>query len=153
MFSVTVVELCGVISTETPVPTESAPAQIAVFENTDYDFTFKYRIKPYGYSMFENNLQQNIDLGTLFVSNQISYYNSVVQKKLTTDLVPNERAIMFTKGTGDKEILPEIIIDREKNLLTERLFEDSHLNSFFAVQEPLPKMNWKLLNEKNSYLI
>lgn len=105
--------------------------------NVEYD---EYRIFTQGFI--------NLDLGTLFVSNQISYYNSVVQKKLTTDLVPNERAIMFTKVTGDKEILPEIIIDREKNLLTERLFEDSHLNSYFAVQEPLPKMNWKLLNEK-----
>lgn len=50
----------------TSVPTTSAPAQIAVFENTDYDFTFKYRIKPYGYSVFENTLDQNIDMGTLF---------------------------------------------------------------------------------------
>lgn len=90
----------------------------------------------------------NLDLGTLFVSKKISYYNSIVQKKITTDLVPNERAIMFKKGNGSKELLPEIIIDREKNILTERLFEDSYLDSYFAVQEPLPKMKWKLLNEK-----
>ena len=51
---------------DTPLTVTSAPAQIALFENTDYDFTFKYRIKPYGYSIFENNLDQNIDLGTLF---------------------------------------------------------------------------------------
>jgi hypothetical protein len=51
---------------DTRVPTTSAPAQIAVFENTDYNFTFKYRIKPYGYSVFENTLDQNIDMGTLF---------------------------------------------------------------------------------------
>jgi hypothetical protein len=51
---------------DTPLPTTSAPAQIAVFENTDYDFTFTYRIKPYGYSVFENTLDQNIDMGTLF---------------------------------------------------------------------------------------
>lgn len=51
---------------DTPIPTTSAPAQIAVFENTDYDFTFRFRIKPYGYSVFENTLDQNIDIGTLF---------------------------------------------------------------------------------------
>jgi hypothetical protein len=51
---------------DTPLPSTSAPAQIAVFENTDYNFTFKYRIKPYGYSVFENTLDQNIDMGTLF---------------------------------------------------------------------------------------
>lgn len=51
---------------DTPLPTTSAPAQIAVFENTDYNFTFKYRIKPYGYSLFENTLDQNMDMGTLF---------------------------------------------------------------------------------------
>lgn len=50
----------------TPAPVISAPVQTAVFENSDYNFTFKYRIKPYGYSMFENNLDQNIDMGTLF---------------------------------------------------------------------------------------
>lgn len=51
---------------ETPLPSTSAPAQIAVFENTDYDFMFKYRIKPYGYSVFENSAQQNLDMETLF---------------------------------------------------------------------------------------
>jgi hypothetical protein len=51
---------------ETPTPATTAPAQIAVFENTDFNFTFKYRIKPYGYSMFENTLDQNMDMGTLF---------------------------------------------------------------------------------------
>ncbi len=51
---------------DTPLPTTSAPAQIAVFENTDYDFMFKYRIKPYGYSVFESSAEQNIDMETLF---------------------------------------------------------------------------------------
>ena len=73
--------------------------------NVEYD---EYRIFTQGFI--------NLDLGTLFVSDKISYYNSIVQKKITADLIPNERAIMFTKGTGNKEILPEIIIDREKNL-------------------------------------
>ncbi len=49
-----------------PLPATTAPAQIAVYENTDYDFTFKYRINPYGYSLFENNLEQNSEQGTLF---------------------------------------------------------------------------------------
>jgi GLPGLI family protein len=105
--------------------------------NVEYD---EYRIYTQGFI--------NLDLGTLYVSKKISYYNSIVQKKITTDLVPNENAIMFTKGSGKKEILPEIIIDREKNLLTERLFENLYLDSYFAVQEPLPIMKWKLLNEK-----
>ena len=47
-------------------PATPAPVQTAVFENNDYNFTFKYRIKPYGYSVFENTLDQNIDMGTLF---------------------------------------------------------------------------------------
>lgn len=51
---------------DTPLPATPAPAQIAIFENTDYNFTFKYRIKPFGYSVFENTLDQNIDMGTLF---------------------------------------------------------------------------------------
>jgi GLPGLI family protein len=105
--------------------------------NVDYD---EYRIYTQGFI--------NLDLGTLLVSKKISYYHSIVQKKITNDLVPDESAIMFKKGIGNKEILPEIIIDRERNLLTERLFENLYLESYFAVQEPLPKMKWKLLNEK-----
>lgn len=45
--------------------TTTAPAQIAVFENSEYGFNFNYRIKPYGYSVFENSGQQNLDQGTL----------------------------------------------------------------------------------------
>jgi GLPGLI family protein len=105
--------------------------------NVEYD---EYRIYTQGFI--------NLDLGTLLVSKKFSYYNSIVQKKITNDLVPDERAIMFKKGSGNKEILPEIIIDREKNVLTERLFENLYLENYFAVQETLPKMKWKLLNEK-----
>ena len=54
------------VDTSDNYPVTSAPVQTAVFENSDYNFTFKYRIKPYGYSMFENTLDQNIDMGTLF---------------------------------------------------------------------------------------
>ncbi len=50
----------------TTTTSDSAPAQIAVFENKEHSFTFKYRIKPYGYSLFENNAQQNTEQGTLF---------------------------------------------------------------------------------------
>ena len=54
------------VDTSDNYPAISAPAQIAVYENTDYNFTFKYRIKPYGYSTFENTHDQNIEMGTLF---------------------------------------------------------------------------------------
>lgn len=53
----------------TPIGTttmEAEPVQIAVFENKEHSFTFKYRIKPYEYSLFENNAQQNTEQGTLF---------------------------------------------------------------------------------------
>ncbi|MBY0538121.1 hypothetical protein K2P47_01835 [Patescibacteria group bacterium] len=66
---------------KTPLPPTTAPAQIAVFENSDYNFTFNYRIKPYGYSMFENTLDQNIDMGTLFgvTLMRSDDYNAVVK--------------------------------------------------------------------------
>ena len=51
---------------QTTTTTASVPAQIATFENADYNFTFTYRVKPYGYSVFENNTQQNAEQGTLF---------------------------------------------------------------------------------------
>lgn len=102
----------------------------------EYD---EYRIYTQGYI--------NLDLGTLLVSKNTSYYNSEVQNKITDNLVSSESALMFTKSSGKKELLPEIIIDRENNLLTERVFENLYVDGYFAVQEPLPKMNWKLLNE------
>ena len=89
----------------------------------------------------------NLDLGTLLVSKNTSYYKSVVQNKITDNLVSSESALLFTKSSGKKELLPDIIIDRENNLLTERVFENLYVDGYFAVQEPLPKMNWKLLNE------
>ena len=92
----------------------------------------------------------NYDLGTLIVSNEFSYYNSVVKDKLTDNFVQDERAIMFKSGKGNAEILPEIIIDRKQNLLTERLYEDLYLKDFYAVHESLPKMKWKLLNGKKA---
>lgn len=92
----------------------------------------------------------NLDLGTLHVSDKISYYNSIVHKKLTSDFVPDESAILFKKSSSNNEILPEIIIDKENKLLTERLYEDLYLESYFSVQEPLPIMNWKFLDEKKT---
>jgi hypothetical protein len=47
-------------------PVISAPAQIAQFSNTDFGFGFKYRIKPYGYSVFENTAAQNVEQNMLF---------------------------------------------------------------------------------------
>ena len=103
----------------------------------EYD---EYRIYTQGYI--------NLDLGTLLVSKNTSYYNSEVQNKITDNLVSSESALMFTKSSGKKELLPEIIIDRANNSLTERVFENLYVDGSFAVQEPLPKMNWKLLNER-----
>ena len=100
----------------------------------------EYRIYTQGYI--------NLDLGTLLVSKNTSYYNSEVQNKITDNLVSSESALMFTKSSGKKELLPEIIIDRANNSLTERVFENLYVDGYFAVQEPLPKMNWKLLNER-----
>jgi hypothetical protein len=46
--------------------TATDSAQISVFENSEFGFNFKYRIKPSGYSLFENSPVQNIEQGTLF---------------------------------------------------------------------------------------
>lgn len=92
----------------------------------------------------------NLDLGTLIVSDDYSYYNSIVQKKITNNTANPENAVMVETGKGNKEILPEIVINRKQNLLTERLFEGLYLKNYFAVQEALPKMKWKLTNEKKT---
>jgi len=44
----------------------SAPTQIAEFINIEYGFGLKLRMKPYGYSTFENSPEQNGEQGTLF---------------------------------------------------------------------------------------
>lgn len=48
------------------VPVTVASDQIAQFTNTDFDFGFRYRIKPYGYSIFENTPEQNTQEGSAF---------------------------------------------------------------------------------------
>ena len=90
----------------------------------------------------------NLDLGTLLVSDDYSYYSSKVQKKITNNSVPDVNAIMFKAGKGNVEILPEIVIDRKQSLLTERLYDDLQLMNYYAVIEPLPKMKWKLSTEQ-----
>lgn len=43
-----------------------AADQIALFESKEYGFSFKYRIKPYGYSVLENSPAENTARGSLF---------------------------------------------------------------------------------------
>ena len=43
-----------------------ASDQIAQFSNAAYSFGFRYRIKPYGYSIFENTAEENKQQGSLF---------------------------------------------------------------------------------------
>lgn len=87
----------------------------------------------------------NLDLGTLIVSNDYSFYSSKVIKKIKKEKIEDGESI----GVNDiKEMLSEIIIDRKKKILTEKLFDNLILKKKYAVYEGLPKMKWKLSNEK-----
>lgn len=48
------------------LPTPGTPVQIAQFTNDQFQFSFTFRIKPYGYSLRENTPVQNQEQGTLF---------------------------------------------------------------------------------------
>ncbi|MCW1147025.1 GLPGLI family protein [Flavobacterium lacisediminis] len=86
----------------------------------------------------------NLDLGTLIVSNDYSFYSSKVIKKIKKEKIDDGESV----GVNNiKEILSEIIIDRKKKILTEKLFDNIVLKKKYAVYEGLPKMKWKLLNE------
>jgi len=63
---VTVAELDVVNEAPTSTPAVSAKPQLKTFSNAEYDFSFDYRIKPYGYSVFENTAEQNLDQNMLF---------------------------------------------------------------------------------------
>lgn len=87
----------------------------------------------------------NLDLGTLIVSNDYSFYSSKVIKKIKKEKIEDGESI----GVNDiKEMLSEIIIDRKKKILTEKLFDNLILKKKYAVYEGLPKMKLKLSNEK-----
>ncbi len=63
----------------------------------------------------------NLDLGTLIVSNDYSFYSSKVIKKIKKEKIEDGESI----GVNDiKEMLSEIIIDRKKKILTEKLFDN-----------------------------
>lgn len=87
----------------------------------------------------------NVDLGTLLVSNDYSYYSSQFQKKIKNGKIDESESIQVN---DEVEVFSEIIIDRKKNVLTEKLFEERFLKKKYAVFEDLPKMKWKLYNEK-----
>ncbi|CAM3798437.1 GLPGLI family protein [Flavobacterium gelidilacus] len=94
----------------------------------------------------------NIDLGSLIVSNDFSYYgSSIVKKEKKGDSKDSESFGV----TNIEDKLSEIIINRKTNILTERLDENIFLKKKYAVNENLPKMEWKLTKEQkkiNTYL-
>lgn len=104
---------------ETPTPPTTAPVQTAVFENSDYNFSFNYRIKPYGYSMFENTLDQNIDMGTLFgvTLMRSDDYNAVVKAAAEGNAVDGPPSMSVYVFSASKVLDLEAWMV-EKNMLT-----------------------------------
>jgi len=88
----------------------------------------------------------NIDLGTLIASNEFSYYNSKPIKKINNSKSNNSEESIAV--VNNKEELSEIVIDRKNKILTEKLYDNIFLKKRYAVYESLPKMQWKLFNDK-----
>ncbi len=100
--------------TETPddefppdVPETGPGVQIAQYTNSTHAFAFKYRLKPYGYSIFENSPLQNSEMGSLFGINILrsADYNereSAIAQNMPYDGPPAISVIVFeASGVSD----------------------------------------------------
>ena len=89
----------------------------------------------------------NLDLGTLIVSNDYSFYSSKVIKKIKKEKIEDGESI----GVNDiKEMLSEIIIDRKKKILTEKLFDNLILKKKLGIMNV--KKQLQSLGEENTML-
>ena len=94
----------------------------------------------------------NKDLGTLYASDKYSYYKTDFIRNNNTKSTDPDIVVVDSRKDN---LFSEILIDRKKCILTERMFENLFLKNFFSVYESQPKMNWKFLNQKkkiNNYL-
>jgi hypothetical protein len=95
------------VSQSDVVPTTGALAQIAQFTNEAYAFGFTFRIKPYGYSVFENTAAQNSEQGMLFGvtllrSEDYNAVESAAAQGIFHDGPPSMSVLVFdAKGVQD----------------------------------------------------
>lgn len=87
----------------------------------------------------------NNDKGVLYVSQNESYYNTLFDNTSSIDKIDNESIVV---PASDAEYFSEIYIDRKQKTLTENLFERVVLKKHYSVNEEIPNMKWKLINEK-----
>lgn len=89
----------------------------------------------------------NNDKGTLYVSNQESFYKTSFDNiKSSEEINTNEETIVIPAKEG--EYFSEIYVDLKVKKLYENLFERYALKTYYSVSEKIPEMNWKLYNEE-----
>lgn len=90
----------------------------------------------------------NVNTATLYINGDYSYYKSEVFEKINTG--SSIEANVLVVNDKNPETIDEIIIDRKKKTLTEKITADKFLSSKYAVVEKLPKMIWKLTSHKKN---
>ena len=90
----------------------------------------------------------NVNSATLYITSDNAYYKSEVFEKINTgsSIEVNGLAVK----NENSETIDEIIIDRKKKTLTQKISADLFLTSKYAVVENLPKMIWKLTSDKKN---
>lgn len=84
----------------------------------------------------------NNDKGFLLVTKSFSFYRTVFDDKASLKEIDMNS---FVVTTPKDEYFSEILISRNKGFLTENLFERRAIKKYFAVNENIPIMDWKLV--------
>jgi hypothetical protein len=98
------------------VPT-LASDQIAVYENIDFGFKFKYRIKPYGYSVYNSTDEERYNIGSIFGVNFLRSedYNSLERAKAEGIAYDGPPSISVNVFSASKVLnLPDWMVGNEK---------------------------------------
>lgn len=86
---------------------------------------------------------------TLYTSKNYSFYKVEPPTIETKDKSKDgERIVLDSNNKDDLAFFSEIIINNKEKKLTERLYENIFLKKYYAVEENLPVMKWKILNEE-----
>jgi GLPGLI family protein len=87
------------------------------------------------------------NIGALFVSKNYSYYK-VEPYEIDENKKEEGDGTIIIKSNDNKYRYSEIIVNKNNKNLTERLFENIFLKKHFAVNEDVPVMKWKILDEE-----
>ncbi|MDT8346968.1 MAG: GLPGLI family protein [Flavobacteriaceae bacterium] len=102
------------------------------------------------YEAVKNNQMMTTNLrGELLITKEKSYYKINFNEKNSIEKEANEEIVIINMGDDQTPNLDQILIEKTLDKLT-HYYYDSSLKNHYAIQENLPKIQWKIEEETKS---